>query len=200
MKSLCEEWKPSATTLSPVSSTHSLWVLRLLQEGRELQHSQLGAGNTSTLPRGGTGRHWQPCCAFITCRHEGSDCVNLWFECDKEKALKAKCSDILAISLSSSSRAGLSRHFDSMTALCQHSGGKRTPTCYGGRAGRLHGVTLLGEGLNAGETRQTREGEACYAPSRPHDPISHTNWTGWPLKTQGAERCAESQTAEDFSL
>lgn len=39
------------------SVTHSLWVLRLLQEGRELQHSQLGAGNTSTLPRGGTRRH-----------------------------------------------------------------------------------------------------------------------------------------------
>lgn len=54
---------------------------------------------------------------------------------------------------------------------------ERAPTCYGGRAGRLHGVTLLGEGLNAGETRQTREGEACYAPSQPHDPISHTNWT-----------------------
>lgn len=45
------------TKLSPVYSTHSLWVLRLLQEGGELQHSQLGAGNTSTLPRGGTGRH-----------------------------------------------------------------------------------------------------------------------------------------------
>lgn len=49
----------------PQYCTHSLWVLRLLQEGGELQHSQLGAGNTSTLPRGGTRRHGQPCCTFI---------------------------------------------------------------------------------------------------------------------------------------
>lgn len=41
--------------------------------------------------------------------------------------------------------------------------GGGAPTCYWGRAGRLHGVTLLGEGLNAGETRQTRQGEARYA-------------------------------------
>lgn len=75
-------------------STHSLWVLRLLQEGGELQHSQLGAGNTSALPRGGTGRHRQPCRAFITCRRENSESMNVWFERNNVKALKRKCSDI----------------------------------------------------------------------------------------------------------
>lgn len=65
--------------------THGLWILRLLQEGRELQHSQLRAGNASALPRGGTGRHGQPCCAFITCKREGSECVNVWFECDEDE-------------------------------------------------------------------------------------------------------------------
>lgn len=166
-----------------VLCTHSLWVLRLLKEGRELQHSELGASNTSTLPRGGTGRHGQPCCAFITCRWKKQWVLNVWFGCDKVQLENAAILQLFPwalckLSIMSRVVSSLCRH-DSLLSTQQ--GGKRAPTCYGGRAGRLHGVTLLGEGLNAGEMRQTREREECYAPSQSHDPISRTNWTTWPL-------------------
>lgn len=145
---------------SPCYCTHSLWVLRLLQKGRELQHSELGASNTSTLPRGGTGRHGQPRCALIACRWAGQWVWHVWFGRDKEQL---KSTAILQLfpgalcELPVTSR--LSHHFAGMTAVCQHSWGGGAPTCYGGWAGHLHGISLLGEGLNAGEMRHRWEGE-----------------------------------------
>lgn len=64
----------------------------------------------------------------------------------------------------------VSSHCRRDNLLSTQLGGEGAPTCYGGRAGRLHGVTLLGEGLNAGETRQTRgRGMLCtVSASRPH--------------------------------
>lgn len=98
-----------------IMSTHSFRVLRLLKEGRKLQHSQLGAGNTSTLPRGGTGRHGQPSCAFITWRGRGSVSINVYFECTTNAVI------FLCVGEGSSPWVRLSRHFASLPAVCQHS-------------------------------------------------------------------------------
>lgn len=78
-KCICVEIKINQKSI-PLSPTHILWVLRLLEEGGELQHSQLGAGDASPLPGGGPGRHGQACRAFVTCGREGKR--EVWMRVD----------------------------------------------------------------------------------------------------------------------